>query len=466
MPGTFFGIDIGRTGLAASQIGQDVTGNNIANAGTAGYSVESAQQNALDFNTPANRNPIAPVQLGSGAVVSQVLRARDQFLDAQFRSASSAANLQSSQSSALTQVDAVFGEPSTTGLNAALGAFFSSFQDLANNPENLGVRAATVEKGDGLARVFQGIQQNLGAVNTSLANQAKTDVQSLNDYGTQVAALNVNIRQASASGQPPNALLDQRDVLLDKISALANAAINTNLDGTVSVAIGSTSLVVGTDAYSVTQSGLTARGDLQSGDLAGVTTAQSEVAGYQGQLNTLAASVVSQVNAVHSTGVGLDGTTTGLDFFSATTGSEASTIAVNSTLQAHPEDVAAAAGTTPLTSPASPGDGSNAALLAGLGEQTVTAPGDPLQNTSITNYYQQTVSDAGGKAASAKTATESTSASLTQLNQQRDSVTGVVTDTEMVNMMKYQRAYQASAQYIQIADGMIGTLITGLLSAN
>ncbi len=466
MPGTFFGIDIGRTGLATSQIGQDVTGNNIANAGTLGYSVESAQQATLDFNTPANRNPIAPVPLSSGVNVTSVQRARDQFLDTQVRDATSASNLQSSQSDALAQVDSAFGEPSDTGLNAALGKFFSTFQDLANNPEDKGVRAATVQQGAALAQSFQGIQQSLGAIGASLSDKAATDVQSLNTAGTQIAALNVTIRQQLASGQQPNAVLDQRDLLLDKISALANVNVTKNSDGTVNVAVGSSALVLGTDAYTVTQGGLAASGDLTGGELAGVTQSQSQVTAYQGQFNTLAASVVSQVNAIHKTGVGLDGTTSGLDFFTATAGSEASTIAVNPVLEAHPEDVAAAAAPIPPATTGSPGDSSNAVLLAGLGTKTVTAAGDPLQNTTIVNYYQQTVSDAGGKAASAKTATESTAASLTQLGQQRDSVTGVVTDTEMVNMMKYQRSYQASAQYIQIADGMIGTLITGLFSAN
>jgi len=464
MPGTFFGIEIGRTGLAASQIGQDVTGNNIANAGTEGYTVESAHQETLAYNKPASRDTLVSVPLGSGVIVNQVLRARDQFLDTQVRDASSAVSLQSAQSNALQQVDAAFGEPSDTGLNAALGKFFTSFHDLANNPEDLGVRATTVQKGDALARVFQGVQQSLGAVGTSLTDQATNDVRSLNDYGSQIAALNITIRQDAASGQSPNDLLDRRDLLLDKISSLANVNIHNNSDGTVSVAIGASDLVVGTDAYTVTQSGLAARGDLQSGDLAGVTQAQSQATAYQGQLNTLAASVVSQVNAVHSAGVGLDGTTTGLSFFTATAGSEASTITVNSTLQAHPEDVAAAAAPTPPATAGSPGDGSNATLLGGLESKTVTTPGDPLLNKTILGYYQQTVSDAGGKAASAKTASDSAGASLTQLTKQRDSVTGVVTDTEMVNMMKYQRAYQASARVVQTMDDMIGTLITGLFS--
>lgn len=466
MPGTFFGLNIGYTGLAAAQIGQDVTGQNIANAGTDGYSVQSAQQAATDPFAPTDNATLPlPGSLGTGVAVNRIVRARDQFLDTQVRDATANHALQSSQSDALKQVDDAFGEPSDTGINAAMSAFFNSFHDLSNNPEDVGVRATTVQKGAALASVFQGVQQRLTSVKSTLDQRVSTDVQSLNDYGSQIAALNVTIKQETVQGQQPNDLLDRRDVLLDKISGLANVSVQNNSDGTVNVAIGSSALVLGTDAATVSQSGLTAGGALQSGELAGLTQAQSWVASYQGQLDTLAGTIVSQVNAVHRSGYALDGTTTGTNFF-LPTGTTASTIAINPALEANPGLLAAASAPIPPATKASPGDSTNAEKLAGLGEATDTNPSDALYNTSIQNYYQQTVSDAGGRAASAKTATDSAQATLTQLTQQRSSVTGVSTDQEMLNMMKYQRAYQASAQFIQTSDAMIGTLITNLFSAN
>ena len=123
------------------------------------------------------------------------------------------------------------------------------------------------------------------------------------------------------------------------------------------------------------------------------------------------------------------------------------------------------------TPPASAGsawsDGSNATLLAGLENKTVTTAGDPLYNTTILGLLP-----ADGfrcrRASGQRKYRHATSAgaSLTQLTQQRDSVTGVSTDSEMINMMKYQRAYQASARFVQTSDDMIGTLINNLFSAN
>lgn len=466
MPGTFFGIEIGRTGLAAAQVGQDVTGHNIANAGTEGYSVQSVDLVATDMIGTADHTTVPTGEaLGTGVVVSRIQRARDQFLDTQVRGATAGQSYQSSLQGALDQVDAAFGEPSSTGLNSALSAFFNGFHDLANNPNDLGVRATTIQKGDALAQVFQGVQQRLTSLGTTLTQHVASDISDLNVYGKQLAGLNITIRQESAAGHPVNGLLDQRDLLLDKVSALANVSTTANADGTVNVAIGSQALVVGTNAYAVTQTSLTASGDLEQGELAGLIAGQTEVGVYRGKLDALASSLSAQVNAVHQSGAGLDGTT-GLNFFTVTAGKEASTIAVNPALVNHPEQLAAAARPAPPASPVpAQGDATNAALLAALKDKTDTALGDALYNSTLQGFYQQTVSDAGGRAATAKSASASAGATLTQLTRQRESVSGVSTDSEMVNMLKYQRAYQASARVVQTMDDMVGTLINNLFAS-
>ena len=465
MPGTFFGIEIGRSGLAAAQVGQDITGHNIANASTEGYSVQSVHQVAVDQISSGDHSQV-PVSegLGDGVAIGSIQRARDQFLDTQVREATADQSYQSTVQSTLTQVNAAFGEPSDTGINSALGKFFNGFHDLSNNPEDIGIRATTVQNGDALARVFQGVGQRLKALAASVDSHIALDVKTINDSSAEIAALNVTIKQESVAGHPVSGLLDQRDLLLDKLSGLANITTQANSDGTVNVSVGSQALVVGSDKYTVTPASLTAQGDLKQGELAGLIAARTQVGGYQDKLNTLAASVVSQVNAVHRAGAGLDGTT-GVDFFTVTAGKEAATIAVNPTLENSPAKLAAAAAPAPPASPVPPpGDSANAALLAGLKDKTSAAAGDPLGGGTLSGFYQGTVSDAGGRTAAAKSAAAAAKATLTQLSQQRDSVTGVSTDSEMVNMLKYQRAYQASARVVQTMDDMIGTLINNLFS--
>ena len=465
MPGTFFAINIGQSGLAAAQLGQDITGQNIANADTPGYSVQSLDQAASDPYTAADLNtPLTPGLIGSGVSVRSIRRASDQFLDTQVRDANSSLQSQTAQSGALKQVDDTFGEPSDTGLNAALTKFFSAFQDVANTPENTGVRAAAVQQGAALASTFQTVQAGLTAAASSLSGQVGADIQAINSDSAQIAALNLSIQASTRGGQPPNDLLDQRDALLDKLSGLANITVQPNANGSINVAIGSTAIVVGTDSSSVSLAGLTASGDLTGGALSGLRQAQTQVAAYQSQLNSAAASVVSQVNSAQANGLDLNGNP-GTPFFTVTAGNEAATIAVNPNLEANPSHLAAASVPVPPATFGA-GDGSNAQAIAGLLTKTVTAAGDPLAGQSIQSFYQATVSDAGSRAAAALSGAGTAQANYTQLSNQRSSETGVSTDTELSNMLKYQRAYQAAARVVTTADDMIGTLINNLFSAN
>lgn len=465
MPGTFFGITIGQTGLAAAQLGQEITGQNIANAGTAGYSVQSLDQVASDPYTPADRSTmLMPGLIGTGVSIRSIQRASDQFLDGQVRDANANLQGQMAQSGALKQVDQVFGEPSATGLNAALTSFFNSFHDVANAPENAGNRAAAVQQGAALSYTFQTVSHGLASVASSIAGQSASAIQSINSDSAQVAALNLSIKISTRNGQPPNDLLDQRGVLLDKLSGLANITVQNNADGSVNVAIGSTALVFGNDSFATSLPSLTASGNLKGGALGGLQAASVQVSAAQSQLHAAAASVVSQVNAAQASGLDLNGNP-GTPFFTATAGSEAGTIAVTADLIANPAHLAAASVPVPPETFGA-GDGSNAQVIAKLLTKTVTTAGDPLVDQTIQSFYQQTVSTAGGEAAAALAGVGTAQAGYTQFSNQRASETGVSTDTELANMMKYQRAYQASARVITTADDMIGTLINNLFSGN
>ena len=352
-----------------------------------------------------------------------------------------------------------------------MGTFLQSFNELANNPEDTGIRTTVLQNANLMTSQFQSIQQSLTDVGNSLTSKVNVDMQNINSYGAQIAQLNVTIRQAKSQNQNANDLMDQRDILIDKLSKLANVTVLNKSDGTDNVSIGTTDLVVGTDNYAVTQSGMTARGDLQSGELSGVVKTQSQLAIYQTNLNDLAAATIQQVNAVQAGGVGADGVTyaggagldgsTGVAFF---TGTDAKTITLNPTLANSPQKIAAAAiPAGPAGTPPPAGDASNAVNLANI-ENTVMTTG-PVAGQTLAGFYQTLISDAGAKAATTATATTSAQASLTQLTQQRESITGVSTDTEMINMMTFQRSYQASARVITTMDDMLNTLINNLFPA-
>ena len=363
---------------------------------------------------------------------------------------------QSALSDWLGRVQGVVNEPSTSGINSALSTFFNSFQDLQNNPEDNGVRTSVISAGQALAGVFKSVQTNLDVTNQEISAAIPQDMSTINNYGQQIAQLNLQIRQASAQNVQPNALMDQRDLLIDNLSKIVNINTSTNTDGTVNVAINSSDLVVGTSSSTVTLAGLQARGDLQGGDLTGLQQSQALLAGYQSQIDTLASTVATQVNAIHANGMGLDGTT-GQAFF---TGTDARTLAVNQTLVTHPNEIAAAAKVAPPATIPPPGDSSNAVLIAQIANTNMAA----LGNNTLQGYYGVTISNLGGNGNAAKTDLAAAGAATTQLTNQRSSISGVNTDQELTNMMKYQRSYQAASKFVSTQDGMLDTLINQMLS--
>lgn len=463
MPGTFFGLNIGQSGLAAAQLGQDVVGQNIANASTPGYCEQTADFVEADpYTLPDQAGSSASYMLGTGVSVSGITRASSQFLNQQVRNSTSDESNQSIQSSTLTQIESAFNEPSTTGINTALSTLYQNFNNLVNSPEDEGVRATVVQSGDAVARLFQEVNGSLTSIGQQLTANQTADMSSLNGYGQQIAKLNQTIQSSGASSQSDNDLLDQRDLLLDKLSSLANISVINNPDGTVNVSVGTSDLVVGTSAQTLSLTGansLTARGDLTSGELAGLNQAQTDLSGYQTDLNNVAAGLISTVNAVHQSGAGLDGST-GLNFFN---GTDAGDISINPDLVADPSKLAAAAEPAGGGAPA-PGDASNATLLGALESQPLTT--GPLAGQSVQGFYQTSISMLGGQGAAATTALNTATANTQQLTSQRNSLTGVSTDDEMINMMKFQTGYQASAKVIQTMDSMINTLITGLSSTS
>ena len=459
MPGTFFGLEIGARALSASQIGQDVTGHNIANADTTGYSVQTANMQTTDPFSPAASGSTQVGTIGTGVNAQSITRASDEFLNVQIRSNTSQQTMQQSQYDNLHQVEGAFGEPSDTGIDNSVNSFFQSFTSLESNPEDTGVRATILQKASAMTQVIQQTQASLGVISDQITGKQTADLSALNSYGSQIAALNVTIRQATSQKLSANDLLDQRDVLIDKASKLANVTVSNRTDGTVNITIGSTSLVNGVDSYPVSTTGpnsLTSRGDLTGGELAGLDQSQTLVAGYRSNLDTVASTMITAVNQVHEGGAGLDGTTN-TPFF---TGTDASTIAVNPVLMSAPEKLAAAALPTPPATTPPPGDSQNATLLAGVQDQNL------IGGKTISGFYEERIADLGSRAAAANTAATSSGSSLTQLSQQKASETGVSTDNEMINMLKYQRGYEAAAKVVKTMDDMLGTLMTDLFSAN
>jgi len=241
-------LSTGVSGLLAFQTALDTISNNISNVNTPGYSEETAN---LATNTAS---PTPDGWVGNGASVTSVTRAYNNFLDAQTRGATSSYNQFNTLSGLAGSINNMLGD-SSTGLSATLQSFSQAVQAMANAPSQSATRQTVLTQAQALisqCQSYQGTFTQLGSeVNTQLQSEAST----ITSLGQSIASLNQQIMtaQSNGTGQPPNQLLDQRNNLIDQLSADVGVSTVTQSDGSISVFIGSgQTLVLGSNAASLT----------------------------------------------------------------------------------------------------------------------------------------------------------------------------------------------------------------------
>jgi flagellar hook-associated protein 1 FlgK len=458
---TFSGISTALNALMAQRTAVNVTGQNIANANTVGYTRQRAELTAIErVGLPGqygNRD-----QVGWGVNVTSVQRLNDAFVDARQRDARASAAYADSQASALGQLESILGEPSDTGLSTQLDAFWASWQAVATQPDNIAARQGVLSKATTLA---SSLQQGRGSVERAFTDERTrlgTLVDQVNTAADGVAALNDRIRISKVNGNPANELADQRDQLVLQLSELVGARVFANDDGTVNVSVGGTSIVTGISASHLSVSGggtvdtldsqplrlfwptgstATIPGGAVAGSVDALTNVYANaVEGY----DRVAASLIADVNSLHTAAQDLDGAPGGVFFtVPAVTGQEAKGIAVAID---NPRKVAASAPAGGATL-----DGSVADGIAQL--RTTGRAG---------NDWGSLVADTGVKSRQAQDRSIVQTAIATQADGARDSASGVSIDEEMTNMLMYQRAYEGAARVMTAVDEMLDTLVNRL----
>jgi flagellar hook-associated protein 1 len=436
---TFFGLETTLRGLLAEQGALDVTSHNIANANTVGYSRQQAVFTASDPLQVVDGAKLSTLaSLGTGVDIQSYQRIRNQFLDMQYRAQNMVLGQQSTTSDAMSQVEIGLQEPSDNGLSKQLQQFWSAWSDLANNPNSSGARQALYQQANTVATTLHSLDSQL----TDAANQASAEYTSItgasgdvSQIATQIASLNSAIKKSVTAGDKPNDLMDKRDQLLDQLSGLAQVSVNDLGNGSIQVSFGDAANPLiddGTVNWPQTLNNAgppptTSGGKLQA--LGDIFKTGGTVDSLRADLNNVAKTLATQVNAIHN-----DGTATGVDFFTATSGSEAASIAVNVTAST-------------IVASSATGTGDIAAQIASLrGSAT-----DSAYSAYVTRIGSMS-KDSQNRQATAQALTNSVDAS-------RQSTSGVSMDEEMTNMVKFQRAYQASARAMSTMDQMLDTLI-------
>lgn len=254
-------LDIGRKGLNAAQTSIEVTGNNISNVDTEGYSRRSVQ---LKESTPIN---FSPGQLGTGVDATEVLRSFDKFIERGFLDKSSLESRYNSLSENLKSIDSLFNESTTDGVSSALSTFFSNWQKLSQQPDDYSSRETLVSSTNSLTNVLQLTDEQMGRYQEQTNQAIAQDVDRVNQILDQVSQLNKQIAETEIKGvNNPNSLYDTRDKLLRELATKmdVNVIDNGGSKLTITTSSGYT-LVDGIKNYSLSYDAPKVMNDLTAG---------------------------------------------------------------------------------------------------------------------------------------------------------------------------------------------------------
>ncbi|HKD74860.1 MAG TPA: flagellar hook-associated protein FlgK [Ktedonobacterales bacterium] len=426
MSSIFMALNTANSGLQADQASIETIDHNVSNANTPGYSQQTAHLVASPaYTAPSLMRAAGPGQFGTGVTVQNVIRARDSLLDGQYRYQNQLAGQWSTLDTQYTQVQGILQEPSTTGLNAKLTAFWNNWQQLADDPTNIGARAGLQQSAIALTTTFNNDAQQLTEAQQTADNAVTNAVNTVNNLTTQIANLNGQIRSVIATGQQPNDLLDQRDLLIDQLSNAVPITYAAQPDGTVTINLatqvpGTTTLALanpgeaslvsatttntltyastgGTPAYTsptfadghplvdpVAHPGQTLIGGQLGAALQMRDTILGGGTGLISQLDNIVKQVVQNVNTLHDSASAYDlNGNNSMPFFNIAGGASgtapaiasvtAANVVVNAPIVNSPTAIAASA------TQGAVGDGSVAQAIADTVSQK-GAPGDPLPN--------------------------------------------------------------------------------------
>lgn len=453
----FSAFEIGRRALNANQLGIEVTGQNIANVNTPGYTrrrvelVESAYQGIHGFT------------LGTGVSIAGVHSFRDIFIQSRIQTETGIAGRLTAERDALAPVETALQGSETGGLQSSINAFFGGFRDLEANPNSVPLRSLVGQRGAALANAFHTTTNRLDEIRTTTDSQIRSTVNEVNGLSERIAGLNENIRSAEAAGAEASNFRDQRDVAVNQLAELTGARSTTNNDGTLTLTLSDgRPLVLGTTANKLEVNDtpplglaeITLDGDpavFTEGTLAGLNNAITEVTKQLDDLDSLAAAVVSRVNTLHTSGTDLDGNA-GVNFFNDTPAVTAANIAVSAAITGNPRLIVA----SPLTQPGQ--TGTIAGQIANLLTDQNTTAGS--RTGSISSIFGSMISDAGERVATADNNLQTQAAVLAQATAQRDAVQGVSLDEEAINLLQYQKAFEAASRFIKIADEMTQMILS------
>lgn len=507
MSNIFSGIYRANDALTAARYGLEVTGQNIANANTPGYTRQASQQTSVETAVGVPTLHSGTVD-GGGVRAVGAQRLSDVVLNSRMRDEHARSAQVDTQATRIADIENIFKEPSDTGLAEQLHDFWNSWGDVADDPGAQVPREMLIQSGKATVTMLHSMDSALDSVATASKNALDATVESVNSSASELSELNRKIAIGDATNANVNALLDRRDVLLDQLSSAVGAKATLNANGTASVTVGGQTLVStgdgGTPPFTagslaatpgdswtpadpvtltISPAGGGADVDLVDSttnpatNLLSDSTAKAElqalnttIPDYRAKLDAVAQALATTVNTMQgghtnggagdpipTTGAGydLDGAV-GAAMFAGTTAKDIDIVNTFTWRNVAASDTQSFE--DPTATPLVPTGNTN-------GERALDAADAGSLAWSPDAAYSSLIGELGRASASAQQQQTTQSVITSSVDTLQASTSGVSFDEEVSNMLTYQMAFQASSRVLTTLDSMLDTLInkTGLV---
>lgn len=459
MSSLFTGFSIGTKALNTAQSAINITGHNISNVNTPGYSRQIAH---LEATEPARYNQKF---FGTGVNLQSISRAQNLFLYKELVHQNGISSFYDEKKNILTQVEGLFENDEISGIQNALDDFFNSFYDLSNDPQSSTIRQIILNNGQRLSRMISDKYRNLQNIQKQINEDMGEKINQINNIISQISDLNTKI-SSYGEGQNPNDFLDKRDLLLKELSSLIDISYYETENNSMVIQLANGQPIVAGNSHfeleavinpannnfydiqvNYTNSSVNVTQGITGGEMGAIIDIRDNyIPEYLNRLNTFAENLIEQVNNLHETGFGIDGTTGNNFFNDAVPGQEAINISVDDLIIADPDLIASG-------SNADPGNNEIALEIAELTNTEI------IGNQTLSQYIGGLISRVGSDKYSIDKQSIAQKTIISNLESRKEAISGVNLDEEAIDLIKYQRAYQAAARFISYVDNMTQVVI-------
>jgi|GEM_PF-2062653 len=452
MGSLFAGLHIASNALDAIQDAINVTNNNVTNDSTPGYARQQVVFTADSFDSTTT--------VGGGVSYGGTVDSRDEYAERNVRQSVSQEGEAAQRVKDYTRLEQIVPVDDTSGISAALNSFFSAFSSLTTAPNDATARQLALDQATQVTQAFHQAAEALNQAKDGTQQDLTEQVDQVNTIAARIASINKQYEQNATATTDPGLNAQMAQALQD-LSQYADVTVLTQDNGTVTVNVGQSLLVSGDRAKPlqwVSGAGQRVLEDAQGNDMSTslrsgslselLDQANNVEPEMEANLNQMAQSFATAVNGALQTGVDESNNAPSQDLFSfdATAGA-AATIAVNA-LQ--PADLA-------LADPSAPGGNAIATQIVNLQKSSL------IGGATLTQFYGNVAAQVGQSLSNAQNDQTTAESLTTQAETMRSDLQSVSLNEEAINLLEYQRGYDAMSQFVKVINQLTQDVI-GLLS--